>query len=104
MSIINIPLRRFLHQPDVEFEYDPIKSEANLEKHGIDFEQAQELWKGRTVALASSKDFGEPGFLVLGMIDGKHWTAAITYRGSRIRIISVRRSRRKEELYYDERD
>lgn len=29
-----------------EYEYDPHKSEVNLEKHGIDFEEAQELRDG----------------------------------------------------------
>jgi uncharacterized protein len=28
----------------MHFEYDPAKSEANAEKHGIDFEEAQTLW------------------------------------------------------------
>ncbi len=28
----------------MEFEYDRSKSERNLEKHGVDFEEAQELW------------------------------------------------------------
>ncbi|MCD6008032.1 hypothetical protein [Halomonas sp. IOP_31] len=48
-----------------EFEFDAVKSQANLEKHGVDFETAQTLWTE-----------------------------------GRIRLISVRRSRRKEvELY-----
>ncbi|WP_161788239.1 BrnT family toxin [Bifidobacterium boum] len=34
-------------------------------------------------------------------IDGKHWTAITTRRGNRIRLISVRRSRKDEERYYD---
>jgi len=29
----------------VEFEYDPVKSETNKQKHGIDFERAKELWR-----------------------------------------------------------
>ena len=29
----------------MEFEFDQAKSEANRLKHGIDFVQAQELWK-----------------------------------------------------------
>ena len=33
----------------MQFEYDWSKSESNLEKHGIDFEEAQELWAGNTV-------------------------------------------------------
>ena len=43
---------------------------------------------------------GEPRFLVVGRMAGKHWTAVITYRGTSTRIISVRRARKKEvELY-----
>jgi hypothetical protein len=38
--------------------------------------------------------------MVIGMIDGKHWTAIITYRDDLIRIISVRRSRKEEEQLY----
>lgn len=39
--------------------------------------------------------------IVLGMIDGRHWTAITTKRGKRIRIISVRRSRKNEEAYHE---
>jgi uncharacterized DUF497 family protein len=39
--------------------------------------------------------------LVLGMIDGKHWSAVITYRQERIRLISVRRSRDEEVAIYE---
>ena len=42
-------------------------------------------------------------YIVLGMIDGKHWTAITTKRGKRIRIISVR-DRKNEEAYYDSQD
>ena len=28
----------------MEFEYDPVKSETNKKKHGIDFEEVQALW------------------------------------------------------------
>lgn len=85
----------------MEFEYDPQKSARNLAKHGIDFEQAQLLWCGTTVTLPSLADCGEARFVVLGMIDGKHWSAVVTYRGENVRIISVRRSRAKEAEYYD---
>ena len=36
----------------------------------------------------------------IGRIDEKHWSGIIAYRGDRIRIISVRRSRKEEiEIY-----
>jgi len=103
MSIIKIPITRF-KQKDRKFEYDPSKSAANLQKHGIDFEKAQELWSRKVVEVPVNGDFGEQRYAVLGMIDGKHWTAIVTLRGERIRIISARRSRVKEASYYDAKE
>lgn len=100
MSIIKIPISNF-GQEDKEFEYDPAKSATNLKKHGIDFEKAQELWRCRVVKVPVAGDYGERRYAMLGMIDGKHWTVIVTFRGESIRIISARRSRVKEASYYD---
>ena len=43
----------------------------------------------------------EPGMLVIGTINKKHWTAVVTYRGIKTRIISVRRSRPEEVQMYE---
>jgi uncharacterized protein len=43
----------------------------------------------------------EPRFLVIGQIEGKHWSAVITYRLENVRIISVRRSRIEEVKLYE---
>ncbi len=75
----------------VEFEFDPWKSESNKAKHGIDFVEAQALWKSKHVILGA-KDATEKRYLVIGTIDHEHWSAIITYRVARIRIISVRKS------------
>ena len=83
-----------------DFEYDNNKSISNLKKHGIDFVAAQELWVDPELTELQVKSKDEPRFLVIGLIANKHWSAVITYRGSAIRIISIRRSRKKEvELY-----
>jgi len=83
------------------FEYDENKSLINKSKHDIDFEQAKELWNDPySFELPSSQNEDEDRFLVLGQINSKNYTAIITYRETNIRIISVRRSRKKEiELY-----
>ena len=39
--------------------------------------------------------------MVIGKIGDKHWSGIITYRDEAIRIISVRRSRRKEVGLYE---
>lgn len=84
----------------ISFEYDEEKSQANLEKHGIDFLAAQALWKDPDLLEIQAKSDDEPRFLVIGLLGSKHWSAVITYRRGAIRIISVRRSRRREvELY-----
>jgi len=43
----------------------------------------------------------EPRFLVIGKIEGKHWSGVITHRGEKTRIISVRRSRKEEVDIYE---
>jgi hypothetical protein len=75
----------------VEFEFDPRKSENNKAKHGIDFVEAQALWKFKHVLLGA-KDATEKRYLLIGTIRKEYWSAIITYRGARIRIISVRKA------------
>jgi len=83
-----------------EFEFDEAKSQANLDKHGINFVAAQELWKDPYLLEIRAKSEDEPRFALIGKIGGKHWSAVVTYKKGRIRLISVRRSRKKEvELY-----
>lgn len=83
------------------FEFDPKKSESNLEKHGIDFLDAQAIWYDADFIEVQAKSTDEPRYLVVGMIDGKHWSAIITYRLEKIRIVSVRRSRELEVALYE---
>ena len=87
----------------MEFEFDPIKSASNKEKHGLDFVAAQGLWldDGLKEVLSTANLAGERRFLAIGRIEGKHWTAICTLRGEAIRIISVRRARKEEVGYYE---
>ena len=84
----------------MEFEFDPKKSEANKIKHGIDFVEAQALWNDPDLVEIPVKTSDEPRYLVVARISEKHWSGIITYRSDRIRVISVRRSRKEEiDLY-----
>ena len=51
--------------------------------------------------MASANAADKPRFLVVGTVGGQPWSAVITYRGERIRIISVRRSRPEEVSIYE---
>jgi len=84
------------------FVFDTNKSIRNLEKHDIDFFEAQQLWTDQNLIEIPSQSnvTDEARSIVIGKLDEKHWSAIITYRDEDIRIISVRRSRKKEiELY-----
>jgi len=85
----------------MEFEFDPEKSDNNKKKHGIDFLEAQALFDDPDLIEIPAKTTDEPRFLVVGMIEDKHWSGVVTYRGERARIISVRRSRKEEVDLYE---
>ena len=83
------------------FEYDGGKSTATKAKHGIDFEEAQQLWEDSDRIEVPARATDEPRWLVIGRIAGRHWSAVITRRGDDVRLISVRRSRDEEVVIYE---
>ena len=85
----------------INFEFDETKSQANLLKHGIHFINAQALWDDQSLLEIPASTEDEPRYLMIGLIQNKHWSAIITYRGSNIRLISVRRSRTEEVALYE---
>jgi uncharacterized DUF497 family protein len=85
----------------LDFEFDPQKSVANRAKHGIDFVEAQALWFDERLVEVQARTIDEPRYLVVARLDGIPWSAVITYRGPRIRLISVRRSRPEEVALYE---
>lgn len=84
----------------MDFEFDT-KSESNKKKHGIDFIEAQVLWQDSDLIEIPARTTDETRFLVIGKISGKYWSGIITYRGEKIRIISVRHSRPEEVEIYE---
>lgn len=85
----------------MEFEFDDPKSQSNLAKHGINFLDAQKLWVDPDRIEIPARTEDELRFLVIGKIARKCWSAIITYRENRVRIISVRRSRKEEVAIYE---
>ena len=86
----------------MDFEFDLKKSISNKKKHGIDFEEAQELWIDPHLLEIEAKSMDELRFLLIGKIGSKYWSAVVTYRDDKVRIISVRRSRKEEVELYEE--
>jgi uncharacterized DUF497 family protein len=85
----------------INFEFDNIKSNLNLKKHGIDFNEAQLLWNDPDLIEIPVNIHDEARHLIIAMLNGKCWTGVITYWGDAIRIISIRRSRKAEVNIYE---
>lgn len=85
----------------MEYEFDKRKSEINLKKHGIDFIGAQELWDDLDRLEIPAKTIDEQRFVMIGKISDKYGSCIFTYRNEKIRIISVRRSRKEEIDIYE---
>jgi uncharacterized protein len=84
----------------MEFEWDEAKSQSNLEKHGIDFNQSEAMFDGRATVTFPANSVGEARSATTGEIDELLYTAIWTRRGDAIRIISVRRARDAERRKY----
>lgn len=79
------------------------KNSINRVKHGIDFETAKGLWLDENRIEIQASYPVENRHIIISKLQEKLWTAVYAMRGNTIRIISVRRSRKKEaELYEKE--
>ena len=63
--------------------------------------KARLLWLDAMLIEIPARTVDEPIFLVVGRIHGRHWSAVVTYRDDRVRIISVRRARIEEVEIYE---
>lgn len=86
----------------MDFIFDLLKSEANAKKHGIDFEEVKRLWLDADLIIGPADSRTEERFFVVGRVGEKLWAAIITFRGSNIRIKSVRRAQLEEQKAYED--
>jgi uncharacterized DUF497 family protein len=84
-----------------QFVFDAEKSAKNFVKHGIGFQQAQQIWADVNRIEIRGRSGLEDRWITTGLIQGRHWSAIFTYRAEVIRIISVRRARREEVRRYE---
>jgi uncharacterized DUF497 family protein len=80
----------------VEFEWDEAKNEANILKHGIDFDDAIGIFNGRVLERVDARrDYGEMRIIAIGAVEGRELVLVYTMRGQMCRIISARRDERR---------
>jgi len=80
------------------FEWDDEKRLANIEKHGIDFTDAPNLFTGPFLTLEDARhDYGEQRLIAFGHVDKRLMVMAFTKRKGVIRIISMRKANEREQ-------
>jgi uncharacterized protein len=81
------------------FEWDEEKNDANLVKHGIDFEDASEVFHGPVILRGSNRN-SEERWIAIGKSHDRILSVIFTRRNDLIRIISARHPRPNEERAY----
>jgi len=91
----------------LQFEWDETKAEANLQKHGISFEEAVTVFgDGLATTVYDTEHSGEEGrFIDVGRsIAGRILVVVYAERGERIRIISCRPATPAERRQYEQQE
>ena len=84
----------------MDYDWDDDKREANLEKHGLDFNLAYRF-QWRTAATRVSERRGELRFLAHGYIGERLHAVIYTIRDGKIRVISLRKANARERRDYE---
>ena len=84
------------------FEYDIVKSNMNVEKHKVSFEEVQEIWNDPDLVVLPARKRGEKRMMAIGKAYSVCFSVVHTIRGEAIRIISARRSTAKEAKLYEQ--
>ena len=88
-------------QEDYEFEWDKAKSESNLRKHGVSFAEARRIWDDPCFIEVYLTSEPEDRWAVVGRLGKSDYlTAIVTHREGKVRIISARKSTKKEVDVY----
>ncbi len=86
----------------MRFEWDERKRAANVRKHGLDFADAPELFRGAMlVAPDDRREYGEDRWLGIGLVRGRAVVVAFAERGGALRIISMRKALTHEREQFE---
>lgn len=86
------------------YEWDDAKNRKNIAKHGLSFEDAEQVFEGPCVTFEDDRfAYGEERLVTLGLLAGRLVVIAHSPRDERTRIISMRKGNRREEKIYQER-
>lgn len=89
----------------LNFEWNPEKAKANLQKHQVDFDEASTVFDDLQFItfLDAEHSADEERFITIGLSNqNRLLMVAHTERDENIRIISARKATKNEEKFYQE--
>ena len=88
----------------MRYSFDPAKQASNLGKHGFDLADAKKVIEsGRTVTFEDRRfAYSEERFVTLGPLGDKLVVVVTTETEEHIRVISMRKAERHEQVLYRE--
>jgi uncharacterized DUF497 family protein len=88
----------------MRYEWDRAKNRSNFAKHGLSFEDAEQVFARPCVTFEDDRfDYGEERLITLGLLAGRVLVIAHVPRGPATRIISIRKANRREQEIYRKR-
>jgi len=86
----------------VDIEFDPVKSEENARLR-LPFSRVAEFdFETALIAEDTRRDYGEPRWIAVGLIGGRAFVVAFTWRADRLRVISFRKANARETERYEQ--
>ena len=85
----------------MRFIWDEPKRQANLNKHGVDFTDAERVFTGPTFTFEDDReDYGEQRWVTLGLLGVQVVVIVHTETEEEIRVISMREADNNEQLLF----
>jgi uncharacterized DUF497 family protein len=85
----------------MKFEWDEIKNDFNIKRHGIDFKDARKIFDGYTLTIEDDRfNYDEQRFVSFGIMYGHVIAVIHTETEEKIRIISARKATKNEQKEY----
>ena len=86
------------------WDWDEPKRQATLLLRGLDFAMVERMDLDLAeVSLDDRKDYGEVRLQARGLIDGRLYVIAFTQRGENLRLISLRKANKREQVLWENR-
>ena len=87
----------------MSLEWDQNKNIINIKKHGIDFDDADKIFKNPILTKIDERiDYKEKRWIGIGRLEKVTVVLIFTKRGKKIRIISMRKANKIERRIYNE--